>query len=153
VTKEEKSEAVPAVNLGPKVNTADNDNGPEISPDGGLLYFSSNRPGGFGLEDLYAVAVAYDGTTQYYVVNDAATDQMYRYSANGPSLATTNLGSGNTAPRGAASNFVGDKLWVADANKTVYVYNPSGSLLGSWTAGSLAPNAEVEGVATNGADI
>jgi hypothetical protein len=42
---------------------------------------------------------------------------------------------------------------VVDANKKVYVYSNSGALLGSWTAGSLASNATVEGVATNGTDI
>ena len=40
-----------------------------------------------------------------------------------------------------------------DANKKVYVYNPTGGLLGSWTAGSLAANAQVEGIATNGTDV
>ena len=40
-----------------------------------------------------------------------------------------------------------------DANKKVYVYNTSGGLLGSWTAGTLASNATVEGIATNGTDV
>ncbi len=40
-----------------------------------------------------------------------------------------------------------------DSNKKVYVYNPGGTLLGSWTAGSLAANATVEGITTNGSDI
>jgi hypothetical protein len=35
----------------------------------------------------------------------------------------------------------------------VYVYNNSGGLLGSWTAGTLATNATVEGIATNGTDV
>ena len=35
----------------------------------------------------------------------------------------------------------------------MYVYNTSGGLLGSWTAGTLASNATVEGIATNGTDI
>lgn len=63
------------------------------------------------------------------------------------------MNSGNTAPRGAASTAAGDRVWVVDANKKVYVYNPGGGLLGSWTAGSLAGNATVEGVATNGTDV
>ncbi len=33
------------------------------------------------------------------------------------------------------------------------VYNPSGGLVSSWTAGSLPSNAQVEGVATNGTDV
>jgi hypothetical protein len=40
-----------------------------------------------------------------------------------------------------------------DANRKVYVYDNSGALLGSWTAGTLASNAIVEGIATNGNDI
>ena len=35
----------------------------------------------------------------------------------------------------------------------MYVYNTSGGLLGSWTAGTLANNAVVEGIATNGTDV
>jgi len=41
------------VNLGPVVNSPFIDFTPELSPDGLSLYFSSNRPGGFGLTDLY----------------------------------------------------------------------------------------------------
>ena len=44
-------------------------------------------------------------------------------------------------------------MWVVDANKKVYVYNNSGLLLGSWTAGTLANNAAVQGIATNGSDV
>ena len=35
----------------------------------------------------------------------------------------------------------------------MYVYNNSGGLLGSWTAGTLATTATVEGIATNGTDV
>jgi WD40-like Beta Propeller Repeat len=45
-----------AVNIGPPVNTPDaNENGLRLSLDGKSLYFSSNRPGGFGSSDLYVV--------------------------------------------------------------------------------------------------
>jgi len=63
------------------------------------------------------------------------------------------LSSGNATPRGAASTVAGDKVWVVDANRNVYVYNDSGMLLGSWSAGSLASNATIEGITTNGTDI
>ena len=69
------------------------------------------------------------------------------------SVESYSLNSGNTAPRGAASTIAGDKTWVVDANRKVYVYNNSGGLLGSWTAGTLATNATVEGIATNGTDV
>jgi hypothetical protein len=41
------------VNLGPNINSASNDLAPTFSPDGHLLYFHSNRPGGCGGADLY----------------------------------------------------------------------------------------------------
>lgn len=40
-------------NLGPNVNTDYWDSAPSISPDGNAIYFSSNRPGGYGGIDLY----------------------------------------------------------------------------------------------------
>jgi hypothetical protein len=36
------------MNLGPIVNTSSLDGGPRISPDGSILYFASERPGGYG---------------------------------------------------------------------------------------------------------
>ncbi len=43
----------PAQNLGPTVNTDAAESGPSLSADGLTLYFNSNRPGGFGGQDLY----------------------------------------------------------------------------------------------------
>jgi Tol biopolymer transport system component len=43
------------------VNSAKNDFAPAFSADGRWLYFSSNREGGFGGDDLYRVAVLADG--------------------------------------------------------------------------------------------
>jgi len=41
------------INLGPTVNSSALDVGPSISADGLMLFFASNRPGGFGDYDLY----------------------------------------------------------------------------------------------------
>ena len=41
------------VNLGPTVNCSVTDQAPTLSADGHRLYFHSDRPGGFGLIDLY----------------------------------------------------------------------------------------------------
>ncbi len=41
------------VNLGPVINTAFNDQHPALSKDALSLYFTSNRPGGFGADDLW----------------------------------------------------------------------------------------------------
>jgi len=92
-------------------------------------------------------------STKFYVVNDGSPDRTYEYSATGASVETYAINSGNTAPRGIATTAVGDKVWVVDSNRKVYVYNNSGGLLGSWTAGTLATNATVEGVATDGTNI
>lgn len=40
-------------NLGPTINSEYWDSSPSISPDNYVLYFSSNRPGGYGGKDLY----------------------------------------------------------------------------------------------------
>ncbi|MHC4144812.1 MAG: M56 family metallopeptidase, partial [Planctomycetota bacterium] len=43
----------PPVNLGPTVNSASADHSPSISADGLMLFFHSDRPGGYGDMDLY----------------------------------------------------------------------------------------------------
>jgi hypothetical protein len=91
--------------------------------------------------------------TQFYVVDDASINRTYEYAADHSSVENYWLNGGNSAPRGAASTAAGDKVWVVDANRNVYIYNNSGSLLGSWTAGSVASNATIEGITTNGTDV
>jgi Tol biopolymer transport system component len=41
------------MNLGPDINTSSNERGPALSHDGHFLFFSSDRPGGFGSQDLW----------------------------------------------------------------------------------------------------
>jgi WD40-like Beta Propeller Repeat len=41
------------VNLGPGINSTSSDQQPHLAPDRVTLYFTSNRPGGIGLQDLY----------------------------------------------------------------------------------------------------
>ena len=94
-----------------------------------------------------------DDSTKFYVVNDATADRTYEYADPGNSIENYALGTGNTAPRGAASNLAGDKVWVVDVNRKVYVYNTSGGILGSWTAGTLQSTAQVEGLTTSGTDV
>ncbi|TES90930.1 MAG: T9SS type A sorting domain-containing protein [Candidatus Cloacimonadota bacterium] len=43
----------PAVNLGPNINTADNEGCPSVSTDGSKLFFVSDRPGGYGWTDIW----------------------------------------------------------------------------------------------------
>ncbi|MBN2588641.1 MAG: PD40 domain-containing protein [Sedimentisphaerales bacterium] len=46
------------VNLGPMVNSSSWDSGPDISNDGLTLFFDSDRPGGYGLDDIYVTTRA-----------------------------------------------------------------------------------------------
>ncbi len=91
--------------------------------------------------------------TKFYIVNDGSPDRTYEYGVSGAAIESYAINSGNTAPRGAASTVAGDKTWVVDANRKVYVYNASGGLLGSWTPGGLNASAQLEGIATDGIDI
>ena len=45
------------VNLGPPVNSPADDEHSNISADGRTLYFTSNRPGGYGRDDLWQVSI------------------------------------------------------------------------------------------------
>lgn len=81
-----------AVNLGPVVNTAGNDAGPCISRDGLSLYFNSDRPGGFGLADIYVAR---------------------RASAGDPWSGPVNLGPNvNTASADQACALSSDEHWL-----------------------------------------
>ena len=91
--------------------------------------------------------------TKFYVVDDATPDQTYEYDASFNPVESYALNSGNSAPRGAASTTAGDKLWVVDANRNVYVYSTSGGLPTSWTVGTLNSKSVVEGIATDGTDV
>jgi len=45
------------INLGPEVNSPSSDEQGFLSPDGSTLYFHSNRPGGYGIYDIWQVSV------------------------------------------------------------------------------------------------
>jgi subtilisin family serine protease len=91
--------------------------------------------------------------TKFYVVDDGSADQTYEYASGGTAVENYALASGNSAPRGAASTAAGDKVWVVDASRKVYVYDAGGGLLGSWNVGSVPKSAVLEGLATNGNDV
>jgi hypothetical protein len=125
---------------------------------GGSFQASASLPTGHVLTQLgdgqFIMKLAFgDAPTKFYVVDDASANRTFEYDAGGGAHGNNALNSGNAAPRGAASTAVGDKVWVVDANRKVYVYDINGNLLGSWSAGSMASNATPEGIATNGTDI
>jgi beta-lactamase regulating signal transducer with metallopeptidase domain len=47
----------PPVNLGPMVNGTAGEDGPKVTTDGSMLYFHSNRPGGFGSWDVWQASI------------------------------------------------------------------------------------------------
>lgn len=130
----------------------------------GLIYMGVFTLG--GIEQFSQKQISFDiasgaisklppaASTKFYVVDDSAKDRTYQYASSGE-LTIDNflMNTGNTAPRGAASNATGSTVWVGDKNRNVYVYSSSGALQGSWTASSLSSTAVVEGVASNGTDV
>ena len=126
-------------------------NANNFTPDAVLLTPQQTLSGTMG---IYIVKLPPAASTKFYVVDDSAKDRTYQYASSGE-LTIDNflMNTGNTAPRGAASNAAGTTVWVADKNRNVYVYNNSGALQGSWTSSSLSSTAVVVGVATNGTDV
>ncbi len=80
------------VNLGPTINTAYSENLPILLGDGLLLFFFSNRPGGYGQDDLYVTTRASLSDSWGRPVNlgpfvNSAGNEMYAYlSADGSTL-------------------------------------------------------------------
>jgi DNA-binding beta-propeller fold protein YncE len=99
-----------------------------------------------------------DQAAKFYVVNESTsslggTNTADKYQASGTEQAPFGLSLNDLTPMGVAANAAGTKEWVVDANANVYVYSPSGALLGSWSAGGLPAGAQLTGIATNGTDI
>jgi hypothetical protein len=103
-------------NLGATINTASIDVRPSISPDGLLLFFDSNRPGGFGNFDLYVTRRATlsdpwgEPTNLGPMVNTATIEECARISADG-----TTLYWDSTRPGGYGSN----DMWQASIEPIV----------------------------------
>jgi Tol biopolymer transport system component len=80
--------AVPT-NLGPTVNSPFQDFGPAISKDGRSLYFTSDRPGGFGSFDIWVARRADDDGTWGSpmnlggIINTGATENVPALSRDG----------------------------------------------------------------------
>jgi hypothetical protein len=89
----------PAQNVGPAINTAADEVGPYLSVDGHHLLFASNRPGGFGGNDIYRARR-----------HDRRDDFGWR--------APRNLGSGVNGE----SNDAAPALFVDDETGATYLY-------------------------------
>jgi hypothetical protein len=113
-------------------------------------------PSGVTIANSQGVATITDNDippTKFYVADDGSVNKTFEYSASGAAIENYAVNSGNSAPRGAASTATGDKVWIVDANKNVYVYNTSGGPLGSWAVGGFNNSAQLEGITVNGNDV
>ncbi len=80
-----------AVNMGPRINSKELDNAAFISPDGLLLAFSSERPGGLGAADLW------------FATRKSLSDDWGEPVNAGPSV---NSAADDWAPRLSSDGFV-----------------------------------------------
>jgi hypothetical protein len=105
------------VNAGPQVNSTGMDNSGSISADGLTLYFSSNRPGAYGYEDIYTAtrptreASWGPAVNLGPLVNSWAGDDMVMMSADGLELF---FDSGRPGGFGMRDIWVSTRASVAD---------------------------------------
>ena len=96
------------VNLGPPINTSSSDLTPWITPDGLELYFSSDRPGGYGVVDIW-------------VASRATTDDPWGEPVNlGPVVNST---AGDYYPCLSPDGLV---LFFSDYDNPSYGFRPGG---------------------------
>ena len=113
------------------INTENNEQSLSLSPDGSTLYFTSNRPGGSGNEDLYSVArVSVNRTPTADFDGDGRSDiSVFR-----PSDGTWHiLQSGTNTYRAQPFGLKGDKItpgdYDGDGRTDLAVFRPS---TGTW---------------------
>jgi sugar lactone lactonase YvrE len=134
------------------------DSGSQTSPLTFTLNLSNPEGGTLSQSQGTGTIAPSDQAAKFYVVNQATptlggTDTAFKYQASGTAQAPFHLSLNDLTPMGVAANASGTTEWVVDANKTVYVYSPGGTLLGSWSAGGLNSNAQLTGIATDGTNI
>jgi hypothetical protein len=132
-----------------------------LHPDGS---FSYNPQVGFSGTDSFTYQAS-DGTlssptTQVtlvvnsvlpqFIVVDDSKNAIFTYTSDGKLVKQLPLSSNDRTPQGVASNADGSRIWIADKNGVVYVYDAQQKLLGKWQANGLT---HVSGVTTNGTDI
>lgn len=112
----------PARSLGNHINSRWYEAQPSISADGQLLFFTSNRPGGQGKNDLYACGRRPDGkwSQPFNVgkqVNTAGQDQYPFWSADGQTLFFTSDGHPGLGGEDLFRTVLGpDKVWSTPQN-------------------------------------
>jgi sugar lactone lactonase YvrE len=138
------------------------DSGSQTTPLTFTLTLSNPQAATLAQSQATATIAPSDQQAKFYIVNGATasgglTNTTYKYQASGAEQAPYGLSvttaNPDLSPKGIAANAAGTMEWVVDANKNVYVYSSSGTLLGSWSAGGLSSSATLTGIATNGTDI
>jgi WD40 repeat protein len=113
----------PAVNLGPGVNSAADDNGPTYfeNDEGGApqLYFGSSRPGGLGAADIYLSEQMADGSFGPAVL---VTELSSPANENRPSIRHDGLEIFFQSNRTGSIGIAGD-LWVATRDDTLAAWS------------------------------
>jgi hypothetical protein len=99
-------------------------------------------------EDLTASDPAYHfvETLKFFVV-DKGDKATYSYTESGDAVDSSALAEGNSDPRGISADEAGERTWVIDKDKFVYVYDTAGTLVGSWQANGIG--GEAEGIAVH----
>ena len=118
-------------NLGPVVNTAFNDAVPAFSRDGHLMFFNSNRPGGFGNADIWVASRVHKRDDFGWEtpinagpgVNGAAADAAATFLETGEGTALLFFGSDRNGAPGLFD-----------------IYVSEGDADGSWSPAVLVPD-------------
>jgi serine/threonine protein kinase/Tol biopolymer transport system component/tetratricopeptide (TPR) repeat protein len=155
-------------NLGPVVNTGFRDQDPLISPDGLELYFTSDRPGGFGGRDLWVtkrvtVSDAWGAPTNVGATVNSPSDEWYSaISPDGLLLILTSNRPGGCGSGGALGLYdlymtrraTKNDPWDAPVNLGPIVNGPSWDSCPNISAdGSTLYFARVTNLATYDCDI
>ncbi len=117
--------------LAPGLNTLEDDSQPALSPDGSILYFQSNRAGGFGSSDLYsAVRVSINRSSTADFDGDGRTDVSVFRPSDGTWYV---MQSGTNTFRAQPFGSSGDKIvpgdYDGDGRIDLGVFRPSD---GNW---------------------
>ena len=154
-------------NMGANLNTASDETGPVISPDGLSLYFSSNRPGGRGGTDVYVSQRAALGSAWGMpqnvgaTINSSANDNITGISLDGLSMLINSSRPGGLggpdlylSTRKKANNDFG---WNAPVNLGATVNSPftdnSGNFFVDPKTGAVSLLFSSDRVAMNGVKL
>ncbi|MHC4431031.1 MAG: LamG-like jellyroll fold domain-containing protein [Planctomycetota bacterium] len=121
------------MNMGPTINTSSNGEHPSISLDGLTLFFSSNRPGGYGERDLWVTTRS--ATSQPWsepvnlgpTVNSSSDDVGPSISADGLELyfQSTRSGGQGYQDTWVTSRTTTSDPWAEPVNLGPYLNSPS----------------------------